>query len=398
MPRRKMNLLGGIRLSDYLSVGVMSGIIPMELVKETLKECGCESERIRKLPAELMIYYVILLALYSKFSLREVLRCLLEGFRRLNLNISKMVSAKSAISKARSRLGAEVFKRLFDKVARPIAVKETVGAWFKGLRLVGIDGSTLEIPDEEENLKEFGRPGASRGQSAFPQIRFVALFELGTRVVFSAAMGKYCDSEKVLAEKVLPSIESGMLCIADRYYMNFDFCRKILGRGAHFLFRAKKNSVFKCLKQFEDGSYLSEVYPDLKNKRRMKNGIKVRVIEYMLKNDSSGEKHILVTSILSPMEAPADELAALYHERWELEIAYDEIKTHIKEPGNNLRSKNPKLVEQEFYGYMLAHYVVRNIIHKAALKSGNDPDEISFVHAVRVIKRRIVSQDFFSLA
>ncbi|HRR06742.1 MAG TPA: IS4 family transposase [Victivallales bacterium] len=221
---------------------------------------------------------------------------------------------------------------------------------------------------------------------------------LSVLVVFSAAMGKYCDSEKVLAEKVLPSIESGMLCIADRYYMNFDFCRKILGRGAHFLFRAKKNSVFKCLKQFEDGSYLSEVYPDLKNKRRMKNGIKVRVIEYMLKNDSSGEKHILVTSILSPMEAPADELAALYHERWELEIAYDEIKTHIKEPGNNLRSKNPKLVEQEFYGYMLAHYVVRNIIHKAALKSGNDPDEISFVHAVRVIKRRIVSQDFFSLA
>lgn len=392
-----MNLDGDVRLSDYLSFGVMAGVVPMETVVETVKEVGCESERVRKLPSELMVYYVISLALYSKLSLREVLRCLLEGLRRLDFKICEAISVKSAISKARKRLGVEVFKRLFEKVAKPLAVRETKGAWYRGLRLVGIDGSTLDVPDEKVNARRFGYPGASRGHSAFPQIRFVALFELGTRAVFSAMMEKYGKSEKELAEKVVLSLENGMLCIADRYYMSFNFLRRILKRGAHVLFRARKNSVFKCMKRFRDGSYMSEVFPNWSEKRRGKKGIKVRVIEYAIKDDPSGEKYVLVTSILDPKKAPAKELAALYHERWELEIAYDELKTHIKEPGNNLRSKVPELVEQEFYGYMLAHYIVRSIMHKAALKSGKDPDELSFIHAVRVIRRRIVSQKFFSL-
>ncbi|MEM4720262.1 MAG: IS4 family transposase [Candidatus Bilamarchaeaceae archaeon] len=396
MARTKEELKGGLRLSDYLSFGILAGIVPREIILETLKEMNLESERIRKLPADLMAYYVIMLSLYSRVHIREVLRCLLEGYRMLNFGAYGLVAAKSAISKARGRLGADFFKRLFEKIARPIAEKETKGAWYKNLRLVGVDGSTLDLPDEKRNASEFGYPSSSRGRSAFPQLRFAGMFEIGTRAIFAVQMGKYKDSEKKLAMNLIPSLQKDMLCIADRYYMSFEFCKQVLKQEANFLFRAKKNSVFKCIKELEDGSYISEIYPDWTNKRRGTKGIKVRVIEYVLegKND---EKFILVTSLLNDKFAPALNIIALYHERWEVEIAYDEMKTHLKQPGDTLRSKTPELIIQEFYGYMISHFIIRNVIHRAALKSGRDPDTISFTNTVHVLKRKILSQRVFPL-
>ena len=194
-------------------------------------------------------------------------------------------------------------------------------------------------------MREFGRPGASRGKTAYPQIRFVALFEIGTKIVFSAAMGKYTESEKIISERVINKLSAGMLCIADRYYSTFNLFSSMRETKADLLIRARKNSTLDCLKRFKDGSFLSELYPDLRHKRRKEKGIKVRVIEYTLAGISdSEEKYILITTILDPKKAPAKELAALYHERWEVEIAYDELKVHLKEPGQNLRSKRPDLI------------------------------------------------------
>ena len=399
MSRSKMHIGENLRMSDYLSVGVMAGIIPLKIIRETLEETGKGSIRRRKLTGELMVYYVICLALYSKISLKEVLRCLLEGARWLGKASPEfMVSAKSSISKARLRLGIAPFKVLFKKIAKPAATKKTRGAWYKNWRLTGLDGSTLELPDEPENAAEFGRPGASRGRTAYPQIRFVALFEIGTRIVFSAAAGKYAESEQSLAMRIVKDLAPGMLCVADRYYSTFKLFNAMRDTGADVLVRARKNVTLPCLKRFKDGSFLSEIYPDLKSKRRGEKGLRVRVVEYTLEGIAGAEsKYILMTTILDPKAAPAKKLAALYHERWEVEIAYDELKVHLKESGQNLRSKRPELVLQEFYGYMLAHFIIRSVMHQAALQDDMDPDELSFVHAVRVIRRKITSANPFSL-
>ena len=399
MARAKMNLCGGIRISDYLSLGMMANIIPMPTVKSVLEECDKQTVRQRKLPCELIMYYVICLPLYSNVALREVLRCLLEGLSWLNfIEFKNILAGKSGISQARKKLGEKALKILFEKICKPIAVKATKGAWYKNWLLVAIDGSTLDLPDEKDNNEEFGRPGSSRGKSAFPKLRFVALLEIGTRIIFSAAKGKYKDHELTLAKKVLSGLSKGMLCLADRGFLNFNFYPSALKTGADLLFRAKTGQIFKCEKRFKDGSFLSKIYPSSYDRKTDRNGIQVRVVEYTLKGVAeSEERYVLVTSILDPKAAPAKELAALYHERWEIEIAYDEVKTHLKEPGECLRSKKPELVKQEFWGYLLAHFVIRSIMYQAAGKKEKDPDELSFVHAVRVIRRKIISHSVFSL-
>lgn len=397
MSRTKAALKGGVRVSDYISLGVMTNIIPLAVVQEVLSECGCETLRRRKLPMELMAYYVVCLTLYSQVALREVQRCLLEGLSWLNSGLAlQFLAAKSAISQARTRLGVEPIKKLFEKICRPMATAQTQGAWYKEWRLVAFDGSTLDLPDEKENAAYFGRPSASRGKSAFPQLRFVALLEIGTRAVFAAAMDKYKTAEIRLAEQLLGNLVAGMLCLCDRGFLSFDFYSKAIATGADWLFRAKKNCVFPVLEKLPDGSFLSKIYPSVYDRKRDRGGVSVRVIEYRLKGVKGAEsKYILVTSILDWRKAPAVELAALYHERWEIEMAYDEMKTHLKEAGGALRSKTPELAKQEFYGFMLAHYVIRSVMHQAAVKVGRDADALSFIHAVRVIRRKITAMRFF---
>lgn len=396
MSRTKAVLKGDLRVSDYISLGVMTDIIPLSAVGEALAESEKETVRCRKLPLEFMTYYVICLTLYSQVALKEVQRCLIEGLNWLNTGMAvEFLAGKSGLSQARTRLGIEPLKKLFEKVCLPLAVEETRGAWYKDWRLTAMDGSTLDLPDEKENDAYFGRPSSDRGESAFPKLRFAALLELGTRAVFAVAMGKYKTSEITLAEQILVKLKAGMLCLFDRGFLGFDFYSKAVKTGADCLFRVKKNYTLPCLKRLPDGSFLSKLYSSVYERQIDRGGVTVRVIEYRLKGIKSAEaKYILVTSILDWEKAPAVELAALYHERWEIEMAYDEMKTHLKAAGGALRSKKPELAEQEFYGFMLAHYVIRNIMHKAALKLARDADTLSFIHAVRVIKRKIIAMRF----
>ena len=337
-----------------------------------------------------MVYYVVALALYMGSGAREVLRCLLEGLRWLWGADVVRVAGRSGISQAGTRLGEAPLRRLYEQVVRPVATPTTRGAWYRRWRLVSLDGSCLDVADTEENRTAFGRPGASRGESAFPQLRFGALVENGTHVLFSARPGGFADGETTLAHAVLAALRPGMLCLADRQFFGHALWQAAAATGADLLWRVKHNLRLPREARLIDGSYLTTIHPSEKDRRHKANGVQVRVVEYRLEGIAGAEPlYRLVTTILDPAQAPAADLAALYHERWEIEGALAELKTHLRGARIVLRSKTPELVRQEFWGLLLAHFAVRGLMHEAALRADEDPDRLSFSHAVRVVRRKL---------
>jgi Insertion element 4 transposase N-terminal/Transposase DDE domain len=390
MARAPAGLPAGIRLSDHISLGVIARAFPPDRVREVLAETGRASERERDLPAQVMVYYAIALALYMSAGTREVLRCLLEGLRWLWGAEAVRVAGKSGISQARTRLGAEPLHRLYERVVRPIATPATKGALYRAWRLVSLDGSCLDVADTGENRTAFGRPEASRGESAFPQLRFVALVENGTHVLFGARLGSFADGETTLAHAALPALQPGMLCLADRQFFGHALWQEASATGADLLWRVKRNLRLPREAVLPDGSYLTTIYPSEKDRRHKAAGVQVRVVEYQLEGIANTEPlYRLVTTILDPAAAQAAELAALYHERWEIEGALAELKTHLRGARMVLRSKTPELVRQEFWGLLLAHFAIRGLMHEAALRADEDPDRLSFLHAVRVVRRKL---------
>jgi hypothetical protein len=391
MARTIAELPQGTRITDFISLGVLTKTFPMTTIETVLRESGRASIRQRDLPAHVVVYYVIALALYMQSSYREVLRCLLEGIQwLLGPDTVVNVAGKSGISQARTRLGWKPVQRLHDAVVKPIAVESTQGAWYRSWRLVSLDGSTLDVADETANAQAFGRPSASRGDSAFPQVRFVSLVENGTHVLFGTRLGGVDTGEITLAKTVLPALRTGMLCLADRNFFGFALWNQARATGADLLWRGKQNLRLPCEQRWPDGSYLSRVYASPKDQRHGTNGVVVRVIDYTLDGVPGAEpRYRLLTTLLDQDAAPATELAALYHERWEIETALDELKTHLRGARMVLRSKTPDLVRQEFYGLLMAHFAVRGLMHEAALHADEDPDRLSFLHAVRVVRRKL---------
>jgi hypothetical protein len=391
MARTLAELPKGARITDYISLGVLAKTFPKGRIHAALAATERTSRRQRELPAHVVVYYVIALALYRQVSYREVLRCLLEGLQWIAgpTRVVK-VTGKSGISQARARLGWRPLQQVHDEVVRPIAVPATKGAWYRDWRLLSLDGSTLDVADTAGNVKGFGRPGASRGTTAYPQLRFVSLVENGTHVLVGSQLGRYREGETTLARKVVAALGRGMLCLADRQFFGWTLWQQAAHTGADLLWRVKKNLRLPCHKRLPDGSYLSVIYPSARDRRHGTQGVTVRVIEYTLAGVAEAEDlYRLVTTIVDPDRGPASELAALYHERWEIETALDELKTHLRGAKIVLRSKTPDLVRQEFYGFLLAHFAIRSLMHEAALTIGVDPDRMSYVHAVRVIRRKL---------
>ena len=391
MARTRKALPARVDVAHLISAGVLASVCPRALIEQVLADTGRTSQRERLLPAPAVVYYVMALALWREAPLEEVLRVVCEGLQWLGGGEAGAVQAsKSAISQARTRLGSQAMRQLAERVLRPLAAPGAPGAWYRGLRVMALDGSCMDVADEAANAKFFGYPGASRGHSAFPQARVLGLVECGTHVVTAAEVAPYGHSEQAMAAQMLPAkLEPGMLVLADRNFYGFKLWRIACASGAMLAWRVKSNLKLPVQQMLSDGSYLSAVF-DSQDRQRSA-GQAVRVVEYALQDSATPtqDSYRLVTNILDPAKAPALELAALYHERWEIEGVFDEFKTHLRANSTVLRSKTPELVLQELWGLLLAHFAIRQLMAQAAWPRGLDPDRLSFTHAVRVIKRKM---------
>jgi Insertion element 4 transposase N-terminal/Transposase DDE domain len=398
MARTAARLPDGTRISDHVTLGVLTTTVPAALIDAVLAETGRQSQRYRRLPARLVVYYVMALALYAQASYSEVLRCLVEGVRWLRLSgTDPALADKSAICRARTRLGPAPLKALFARIAAPFATPDTPGAWYGGRRLVSLDGTTIDLPDTPDLAERFGRPAASRGKTGFPQLRLLTLAETGTHALFAVALDRYTTSEVGLAPPLLARLQPGMLCLADRAFAGFELWRTAAASGADLLWRVRRNQVLPCCERLPDGSYLSRLYASPKQRRHEEGGQVVRVIDYRLEGIGDAEPlYRLVTTLLDPVAAPAPELAALYHERWESESTFAELKVTLPGERLMLRSRRADLVEQELYGLLLVHFALRRLMHEASQRAGCDPDHLSFVHAVRIVRRHLPFHAAFS--
>jgi hypothetical protein len=364
--------------------------LPSERVDRVLHATGRESRRQRQLPARLMVYYVIALTLYMEISSEAVLGWLVDGLSWLGHPVPLRYAGRAGLSQARIRLGVEPLRQLYQQEVQPVATAQTPGAWYRGFRLVSLDGTCLDVADTPDNEATFGRPASERGRSAFPQIRFVTLAETGTHLLFGAEVGGYATAERRLATKVVLGLQSGMLCMADRGFFGFALWQQAHQTGAQLLWRISHQVCLPVFERLPDGSYLSKIYPSSYHRQADRLGVWVRVVDYRLVGvEGSEPSYRLLTTLLDPQQAPAVELAALYQERWEIELAFAELKTHLRGRRMVLRSQRPELVLQEFYGLLLAHSIVRQLLHEAACRTGRDPDELSFLHAVRVLRLKM---------
>jgi hypothetical protein len=388
MARFAKTLAQGNHATRHLGFGMLALCFPMRRVQEILLECDKESRRVRDLPAEVIVFYVIALSLFPGVAYQSVLEWLITGLQWLG-NGNFRVSTKGALSRARTRLGEVPLRRIHETLALPIGDNTLPGCFWKGHHLVGIDGSTMAVQDTPENEKEFGRPSNQHGKAAWPQARFVVLAELGTHMVFAARFGVYRDGETVLASSVLDRLRPGMLCLADRLFPGYDLWLQAAATGAHMLWRAKVGLSLRRVEDLPDGSWLAEwKRPRTANPKGPDKQV-VRVIEYRLSDPGGSggtEVYRLITTMLDPAAADARELASLYPERWEIELTIKEGKTVFRKGQVTLRSKTPELVKQEFWGLLLSHYLVRRMMAEAATGRKIDPDTLSYQRSVEIIK------------
>jgi hypothetical protein len=384
------------RLSDLVSVGVLTRVFPPDLVDEVIAAAGRTEKRHRSLPARVMAYFAIGMGLYSEGSYEDVMGQLTDGLSWASgWAQSYTMPSKSGIFQARARLGSQPLEALFARVAKPIGTAGMAGVWLAGRRMVAIDGTCLDVADTPVNAEFFGRPGVMKGEkSAFPQARVVALAECGTHAIFDAVVGAYTISEVALADELIGRLEPGMLLLADRGFYSFGLWAKAIGTGADLLWRVKTGLRPEHVQTLADDSWLALIRPRAGDKSV--EPILVRVIEYTIDDGRANpETYRLFSTILDPAVASATDLAAAYVHRWEIELAFDELKTHQRGPRIVLRSKSPELVLQEIWGHLCCHFAIRTLMTDTAIHAGHDPDRISFVAALRISRQSVAHRGAF---
>jgi hypothetical protein len=387
------------RITDRIAIGVLTSTFPPALVDEVLEATGRASRRHRLLPARVVVYFTLAMCLWADEEYVEVARLLVGGLKSMaRWRGSWRVPTSGAITQARARLGSSALKLLFERVAAPISSKGSAGSWWRGIRLVAIDGTVFDLPDTPANDAHFGRPGSGRGDAkgAFPQARVVALAECGTHAIIGAEIGPCTTGETTLARGLLRLLDEEMLLLVDRGFPGYELWQQAAATRAQLCWRTKSNAVLPVTMSLPDGSYLSVLQPPRGN---LGAPITVRVVEYTLTHPSRSEDEgpvRLITTLLDPEKAPALELAALYGERWEEENAFDELKTHQRGARRVLRSKSPEMVTQEIYAHLLVYFAIRALINRAAEPDELDPDRVSFITSLRVIRRQVTDQAAFS--
>jgi hypothetical protein len=393
MARTKAVLGSGARLSDFLSSSLFARVVPPETVHAVLNEHGCNTRRVRSFPAVAGVYYCMALSLYPEAAYEEVFAVVAQGLAWSSGAAEPTLVGKSSISGLRARIGAAPLSELVQRCCVPLAEARThPQAFYAGLRLVAIDGSTFELPDEADNAAAFGYPGSRTslaGHAGYPQARCVVLVECATHAILGANLGPYRTGEWELCVPLLPRLAPGMLCMADRGFNGFEHWSQAQATGAQLLWRCSDTRQLPVQTLLDDGSYLSVISPTgVSRAKASEQAITVRVIEYAMPGaDNAQPRYRLLTTLLDPSMAPAMELAALYHQRWEIEAVFDELKTHLRQSRRVLRSKTPELVRQEFYGWVLAHYAVRWLLHQGATRHRLSHAELSFKGHVELLRR-----------
>jgi hypothetical protein len=392
MARTKATLGSGARLADYLSASLLARVFPAERVHEALNAYGVNSQRIRRFPAVAGVYYTMALSLYPEAAYEEVFSVVAQGLAWARGSQQPAPVSKSSISALRSRMGSAPLRDLVRSCCLPLAdLARQPQAFYKGLRLMAIDGSRLELADEVDVATAFGRPGSRTGVAGYPQAQCVVLAECATHAIVAAELGPYRGDEWELCQWLLGALEPGMLLLADRGFNGFDHWQQALASGAQLLWRATEPRLLPVEQLLPDGSYLSRIEPTgVGQAAAAAQALQVRVIEYQLPGvPDAAPRYRLMTSLLDPFQAPALELAALYHQRWQVEAVFDELKTHLRQSRRVLRSKTAELVRQEFYGWVLAHYAVRWLLHEGAARSGQADEALSFTAHVQLLRREL---------
>jgi hypothetical protein len=398
------------RLSDRIAIGVLTATFPPGLVDRVVDATGRRERRQRLLPARVVVYFTLAMCVFSQVGYEEVARLLTHGLAwARRWRGAWQVPTTGSLTRARARLGPEPLAALFGQTARPLATPATPGAWYRGWRLVVVDGTTLDVADTPANQAAFGRPATHRGeQTAFPQVRVVGVAECGTHALLDATMGPLAQGETTLAAGLLGAggaLGAGMLLLADRLFAGAELWRQAAATGAQLRWRTRSNAVLPVLEAFADGSYLSQITAATDRRGGVAPTV-VRVVEYRLDDPgrpkAKGQVYRLLTTILDPRKAPAAELAALDHQRWEVEGLLDELKTQQRGAKVVLRSKTPAMVAQEVWAMLLVHRAVRTLMHQAALAGQDgdgqalDPDRLSFLRSLRVVRRQVTGQAAFS--
>jgi len=364
--------------------------IPIESIESAIESTQSERQRNRKLPTHLLVALIIAMSLWSRDSIEDVLQNLVQGLSaqwvRLNQRWKK--PSKSSISEARQQVGPQVMSRLFHLVARPLGTEQTPGVFLNGLRLMAVDGTAFDLPDTNANARVFGYPGTRAGtEASFPKARLVVLVEAGTHLITDALLSPYRMGERRKALKLLRSVGTGMLLMWDRGLHSFKMVKATQERGSHFLGRVPKNVKFEVVQTFEDGSFLSWIAPDRQSKKKGAQSLPVRVIEYTIKEKGVEQTYRLITDLMDITAFPALVLAQEYHQRWEVENTLDEFKTHLNGRKTPIRSKYPRGVVQEIYGWLLGHWAVRSLMFQAAQEQGLSPLRLGFTGTLRVVRR-----------
>ncbi len=388
-------------------------VYPPDLVDEVIEAAGRTQRRHRALPARVMAYFAIGIGLYSEGSYEDVLAQLTDGLSWASGWAEEYpLPSKSAIFQARQRLGSQPLADLFARVAKPLGGPDTPGVWVAGRRLVAVDGTCLDVADSVVNDEHFGRAGVNKGEkAAFPMARVLAAAECDTHAIFAAKVGAYGESEAALAKALLPkALEPGMLLTADRGFFSYALWRSAAATGADLLWRIRTDKTGPKPEHFQDlpdGTWLGHLRGKTHTPERNTEPMLVRVIDYTLDNgrdvesegdggdESATTTYRLFTTLLDPVQAPAVDLASAYAQRWEIESAFDELKTHQRGPRVVLRSKSPDLVLQEIWGHLCCHYAIRSLMVQAAEHAGHDPDRVSFTAALRIVRQTVSQQGAF---
>jgi len=385
--------LASVQRSSTFTVEALASVLDPKWIAEALEATKTASKRVRALPATLVMWLVVAMSLHRGQSIQNVLFQLAKGLgMKVRWKGGKAPKSPS-VTKARDRLGFESVRHLFRTLAGKLQERHAEAHLWKGLPTYALDGTCFLAPDTKENDAWFGRPKSWRGKSAFPQLRAVVLLGAWSHIALAVVFGPYSTGELTLAGYLLPQIDAGALLLMDRGYYSFAWMASLLAKNAHFLIRAKTGkTAMRPKKRTRLGprDWLADLdvpHSAWTKDKTLPRTVRVRVVTYQKRGFQPAE---LVTTLLDPVAYPADELVLLYHGRWEAELGYDELKTHLLHETVAFRSKKPARVLQEAYGLLIAYNVVRALMARAAEAAGVEPRRLSFVDCLERIRHALV--------